>query len=119
MFASLAIQHGETIPLGVVGDLNNLLLQLLELQVQVTALSIVIGVIDCLDGQLTHALHHVRDFVGRALGGLDQGDRVTCIANRLIQTANLVRHACGNGHASCIVPGGVDPLTGRQLLHRN
>ena len=98
-----AIQHGEAVPLGVVCNLDNLLLQLLEFKVQVTALLVVVGVVGGLNGQLTHALHHVSDFVGRALRGLNQCDGVTRIAHGLVQAAYLVRHSSGNGHTGGIV----------------
>ena len=83
--------------------MNDLLLQLLEFQVQVTALLVVIGVVGGLDGQLTHALQHVGDFVGRALSGLNQCDGVTRIAHGLVQAAYLLRHTGGNGHTGGIV----------------
>ena len=101
--ACAAIQHGETVPLSVVSNLNDLFLQLLEFKVQITALFVVIGVVGGLDGQLTHALHHVSDFVGRALRGLNQRDGVTCITHGLVQAAYLVRHTGGNGHTGGIV----------------
>ena len=87
--------------------------ELLEFQVKVTALFVGVGVVDCLNREFTHAHHHVGDFVGRALRRLNQGDSVTRIANRHIQTANLVGHARGNRHAGRIVSGGIDPFAGR------
>ena len=80
-----------------------MLFQLLEFKVQVTALLVVVGVIGGLDGQLTHALQHVSDLVGCTLSSLNQCDGVACIAHRLIQASNLMRHAGGNGHTGGIV----------------
>ena len=101
--ACRAVHDGESIPFGVVGDLHNLLLELLELQVQVAALRVVIGVVDCLDGQFTHALHHVCDFVGRAFCRLDQVNGITRITHGLVQAANLLRHSGGNGHTGGVI----------------
>jgi hypothetical protein len=117
-FACLTTEHGETVPFSLFGNVHDLLLELLEFQVKVRALSVVIGIVDCLDGQLTHALQHVSDFVGRTFSGLNKGDRVACITHRLVQAADLMRHACGDGHTCCVIASRVDAFACRQLLHR-
>ena len=72
--------------------MNDLGFELLEFQIQIATLRIVVRIIDCLNGQLTHTFHHVRDFVGRPLSCLNQRNAVSRISNRLIQTTNLIRH---------------------------
>ena len=93
-------------------------LKLLEFEIEIATLRIIVGVVDCLNRQLTHALHHVRDFVGRTLGCLNQRDGIPRVADRLIQAANLVGHPRRDGQTSRIVGGGVDPFARRQLCHR-
>ena len=98
--------------------MNHFSFQLLELEVQVAALRIVVGVVDCLDREFAHPLHHVRDLVGRAFGGLDQVDGVARIPHGLVQAANLVGHPGRNGQTCRVVGSGINPLASRQLGHR-
>ena len=117
MLTCFTTQEWKAVPFCVVSNLDNLLLELLKLQVQITALGVIVGIVDRLDRQLTHALQHIGDFVGRAFSGLDQANSIACISNRLVQTAYLMRHPCGNGHTGSIIPCGIDALACRQLLH--
>ena len=106
-----AIEDWERVPLRHVGNTNNFLLQLLEFEVQVTALCVVVRIVNRLNRELTHALHHVRDGVCRPFSGLNQRDCVACVPDRLIQTANLLRHASRNRQAGGIILCGVNALT--------
>ena len=76
--------------------MHDFLLQLLELEIEVATLRVFIGVVDCLDREFAHPLHHVRDLVGRPFGGLDQVDTVIRVSNCLIQATNLMGHARRN-----------------------
>jgi hypothetical protein len=116
--ACRSAQDREAVPFGGFGDMDDFSLQLLEFEVQVAALRIVVGVVDCLDREFAHPLHHVRDLVGRPFGGLDQVDGVACVPHGLVQAANLVGHPGRNGQARSVVGSGIDPLAGRQLCHR-
>ena len=96
---------------------HNLLFKLLKFLVQIPALLCGVGGIGGLNRQLAHALEHGGDFVGGTLGHLDQGDRITRVADGLIQALNILRHPRSNGQARRIVFGRVDALAGGQLLH--
>ena len=89
---SRSVQDREAVPLGVIGNLHDLLLQLLELKIQITALIIAIRIVDRFDRQFAHALQRVGHLLGRALGGLHQRNRVAGVTHRLPQRLDLLGH---------------------------
>jgi len=97
--------------------LDNLLFQLLEFQIQITAVRIGVGIVDSLNSELTHALHHVRDFVGRTFSRLNQVDGIARVAHRLIQASDLMCHTRCDRQARGVISRRVDALACRQLLH--
>ena len=111
------IQDREAIPFSHVSNTDDFLLQLLELKVQIAALLVFIGVVNRLNREFAHPLHHVGDGVGRSLCRLNQRDGIPGIPHGLVKAADLLGHARRDGEASRIILGGIDALTGRQLLH--
>ena len=79
--------------------------ELLKLGVQVATLLYGVGVIDGLDREFAHALQHVRDLRRCTLSRLHERDRVAGISHGLVQAADLLRHAGGNGQARRVVFG--------------
>ena len=88
-----AIKHLKAVPLGHLGNTNNLLFQLLKLKVEVATVFVAVGVVNGLNGKLTHALHHVGEFARCPFGSLNKRDGIARIAHGLVQGPNLRCHA--------------------------
>ena len=115
--AAGAIKNVRAVPLGVLADAVDFLLQLLELAIEEAAVHGVVGVVRSLDRQLAHALQHVGDLLGRAFRRLDQRNTVVGVAHGLIEAPDLRGEARADGEARNVVNRAVDALAGRQLLH--
>ena len=94
-----------------------MLLELLEFLIEIAPLLIGIGIVDRLNRQFAHPLEHRRYFVGGTFSRLNQGNRIPRIAHRLVKRLNLLRDSRGDGHPGGVILGGVNPLSGGQLLH--
>nr|WP_233254474.1 hypothetical protein [Limnohabitans sp. 2KL-51] len=114
-----AIQQFLTVEFGGGGNAFNFSLELNNFVIQSDSVGIVVGAVDRLHGQFTHALQDVGDFVHGAFTRLHQRDAVVGVANGHVQAASLGFHSGGNGQACCVVFGAVDALARGQLLHRS
>ena len=107
-----AVKHIRAVPLGLGGDDADLRRKGLKFEIKVRAIIGVIGVIGGLNREFTHAQQHVRDLLGGPLSGLDQRNAVVCIANSLVQTADLRGEPGADSHTRHVVNGIVDTLAG-------
>ncbi len=101
--------------LGDVIDLGNQLVHLLLERLAVVGSHAAGG---RLNRQLAHPLQHIGDFAQCALGGLHHRDAVVGVLDRHRHTAQIGRHTGADRKTRGVVLGSVDPLAGRQLLHR-
>ena len=111
------VQQLDAVEVGGVGDAVDLVLELLDLLLELGAVSAVLkGAVGGLLGQLVHAVEHVVDLGQGALGGLHQGDAVLGVVLGLVQAGDLGAHLLGDGEARGVVAGAVDLVAGGQLL---
>ena len=95
---------------GLLADTLDLEGELVGLLLDCGALGVCVGAVGALEGEGSHALEHVGDFLGGALSGLAHGDAVVRVAVALGQAIDLGGHTGRDLKAGGIILGRVDSL---------